>query len=253
MATAPPKFSLPMLYRGLQALDPVAHLGLGISSQMDFAYAESANAIPLGIGEFWQASAHYPIVFGPAGSSGFPIVITALREGRNLFVDAHNQWLDGVYVPNWLKRHPFWVQLSPDKQRANLWFDSTSQRIVPLQDDEDAQPLFDYTGHPNLALERIIALCKQCDDDAVHTAAFMQALEQHHLLVERTATMELSPGQPYTLKGFRIIDVEAYHRLPDAILAQWLRNGWAGLIELHRISMQHNWGKLLALHVRQNH
>lgn len=241
-----------MLYRALQALDPVAHLGWGISPQEDYSHAQTANAIPLGVGEFWHASAHYPVVFGPAGNSGFPIAITALREGRNLFVDAHNQWLAGVYIPNWLRRYPFWMQLSPDKQRANLWFDATSPRIVPLQEDEDAQPLFDYRGNPNEALQRIIALCKQCNDDAQHTAAFMQALEQHHLLVERTATMELSPGVPYTLKGFRIIDVEAYHRLPDATLAQWLRNGWAGLVELHRASMQHNWAKLLALHARQH-
>lgn len=241
-----------MLYRTLQALDPVAHLGWGIRREANFSNAQAANAIPLGIGEFWQASAHYPLVFGPAGASSFPIAITALREGRNLFVDTHHQWLDGVYLPNWLKRYPFWMQVTADKQRASFWFDASSQHIVPLQDDAEAQPLFDYKGNPNQALERIIALCKQCDADALQTAAFMHALEEHQLLVDRTATMELAHGEPYSLKGFRIIDIDAYHRLPDAILAQWTRNGWAAMIELHRVSIQYNWSKLLALHARLN-
>lgn len=252
MTIATPQPSLPMLYRSLSALDPAVHLGWGVRSQADLSTARTANAIPLGVGEFWHASSHYPIVFGPAGSAGIPVVITALVEGNNLYLDANNQWLEGVYIPGWLRRYPFWMQLSADKQHAGLWFDPSAKQLVPLQEDEDAKPLFDYTGKPNQALERIIAFCKQCDADAAQTSAFMQALEKYHLLVDRTATMELSRGTPYTLKGFRIVDIDAYHRLPDDVLAQWVRNGWASLIELHRLSMQHNWSKLLSLHTSQN-
>lgn len=251
MTIAQPQFSLPMFYRSLTALDPAIHLGWGVRSQPNFSTASEANAIPLGVSEFWHAGQHYPIVFSPAGVASIPIVITALREGRNLFINEKNQWLERVYIPGWLRRYPFWMKLSPDKKRAGVWFDPSSKHLVPLHEDEEAQPLFDYTGKPNQALERIMAFCKQCDADAAHTASFMQALEKHHLLVDRTATMELSPGTPYTLNGFRLIDIEAYHRLPDDILAQWVRNGWASLVELHRLSVLHNWSKLLSLHASQ--
>lgn len=253
MTTAMPQSSLPMFYHSLHAVDPVVHLGWGVRSHTDLSAAQSANAVPLGAGEFWHASGHYPIVFGPAGHKSFPIAITALQEGRNLFIDANHRWLDGSYLPAWLRRYPFWMQISQDKQHAKLWFDPSAKQVVPLHEDEDAQPLFDYQGKPNLALQRIIAFCKRCDADIVQTSAFMQALEEHHLLVDRSVTMELSPGAPYTLRGFRMVDEAAYHRLPDTVLAQWVRNGWTSLIALHFISVQQNWRKLLQLHTMQNH
>ncbi|MDH5855738.1 SapC family protein [Lampropedia aestuarii] len=253
MTLATPQPSLPMFYRSLRAIEPTVHLGWGVRSQTDLSAARSANAVPLGVGEFWHASGQYPIVFGPAGAASMPIVVTALLEGRNLFIDANNQWLDQAYVPAWLRRYPFWMQSSPDKQRARLWFDPSAKQVVPLQEDENAQPLFDYQGKPNLALERIIAFCKQCDAESEQTNAFMQALEKHHLLVDRSVTMELTPGTPYTLKGFRMVDEAAYHRLPDTILAQWVRNGWTSLIAMHLISATQNWRKLLQLHTMQNH
>ncbi|WP_027010855.1 SapC family protein [Comamonas sp. B-9] len=244
--------AVPMFYRGLTALDPALHLGWGLRGQAHFSIAAAANAVPLGVGEFWHASAHYPIVFGPAGASGFPIAITALVEGRNLFVDAAGQWLAGSYVPAWLRRYPFWMQPDPDGQNASFWFDPHAQQLVPLHEDADARPLFDYQGNPNQTLAQIVQFCQQCQNDANHSYAFMQALEHHRLLVDRQATVELLPGKPYTLGGFRMVDMDAYHRLPDAVLASWVRKGWASLVALHHISVQQNWERLLVLHRSQN-
>lgn len=241
-----------MFYSALTALDPANHLGWGIRAHASLAAAAKANAVPLGVGEFWQASAHYPIVFGPAGTSGFPIAITALVEGRNLFVQADGSWLAQTYVPAWLRRYPFWMQPDPDGQNASFWFDPSAQQVVPLHEYADARPLFDFQGNPNQALLQIVQFCQQCQTDANQTYAFMQALEQHRLLIDRQATLELSPGKPYTLGGFRMIDMDAYHRLPDAVLAQWVRNGWASLVALHQLSVRQNWDKLLVLHRQIN-
>lgn len=245
-ATAQP--AVPMFYRELTALDPAIHLGWGFRGQTNLSVAASANAVPLGAGEFWHACAHYPIVFGPAGAAGFPIVITALVEGRNLFVDGEGKWLADAYIPAWLRRYPFWMQPDPDGRNASFWFDPHAQQVVPLHEYADARPLFDYQGNPNQALEQIVQFCRQCQADANHTYAFMQALEQHRLLVDRQATVELSPGNSYSLGGFRMIDMDAYYQLPDSVLAQWVRNGWASLVGLHHISVQQNWERLLMLH-----
>ncbi len=243
---APP--AAPMFYRELTALDPAVHLGWGLRERPDLAAARAANAVPLGVGEFWHASACYPIVFGLAGATGFPVVITALVEGRNLFVDAQGQWLADTYVPGWLRRYPFWMQPDPDGRNASLWFDPHARQVVPLHEYADARPLFDHQGHPNQALEQVVRFCRQCHADTSQTAAFMRALEQHGLLADRQASMELSPGNTYSLGGFRMIDMQAYHALPDPILAAWVRNGWASLVALHHVSVQQNWERLLALH-----
>jgi hypothetical protein len=237
-----------MFYRELVALDARQHLGMGVRAEKNYRAAQEANAVPLGISEFFAAARFYPIVFGPAGATGFPIVITALVEGRNLFVNASGHWRDGAYIPNWLQRYPFWMQPDASGQSASLWFDPQAGCVVPLHEDATARPLFDFQGQANQALLQIMQFCRQCQDDTVRTGHFMRALEQERILVARQASIELSPGQNYTLGGFRMIDMQAYHQLPDATLAQWTRNGWAGLVALHQLSMQHAWGRLLDLH-----
>ncbi|THU01945.1 hypothetical protein E9531_08050 [Lampropedia puyangensis] len=252
MTTAVAQPAAPIFYNSLTALDSTLHLGWGVRNQTCLLTAAKANAIPLGVSEFWYASAHYPIVFGPAGASVFPVAITAIVEGHNLFIDEQGEWAADTYIPAWLRRYPFWMQPDPDGENASLWFDPSAQQVVPLHEFADAKPLFDFLGNPNLALERIIQFCKQCQADTNHTYAFMQALEAHELLLDRQVSVELSPGNTYSLRGFRVIDMAKYHQLPDAVLAQWVRHGWTSLIALHQVSLQHNWQKLLTLHRRLN-
>lgn len=240
----------PMFYRELQRLDPERHLGLGVRGTQYFKVAAQANAVPLGVSEFVHASRHYPIVFGPEGEGAVPVVITALVEGRSLFVDAHGGWEAGAYVPGYLRRYPFWMQVEGEGRTASLWFDSHSDYLVPLQEDAQARPLFDFRGQANAALGQIVQFCQQCLQDEYATAQFMAALVHERLLVERQARIELVPGHFYELNGFRTVDAEAFYRLPDATLAQWTRNGWSALVAAHHWSLAHNWEPLLALHRR---
>jgi hypothetical protein len=241
-----------MFYRGFAVLDPVRHLGFGLRPRADLSATHAANAVPLGADEFWDASAHYPIVFGPAGAAGFPLAITAIVEGRNLFLDADGGWRAGAYLPYWLRRYPFWMQPAPDGQSASLWFDPQGGQVVPLHEFEDARPLFSPQGRAAPALEQAAHICRQALAGTQRTHAFMAALEHSGALTPRQVTVELAPGQPYTLSGFRVIDMDAYRQLPDATLALWARNGWAALAALHELSMQRNWASLLALHRGQS-
>ena len=243
---------LPMFYRELVALDPAHHLGLGLRPNPPLHAAQAANAVPLGISEFVVAASHYPIVFSPQDATAFPIAVTAIVEGRNLFIDANGQWLAGSYVPAWLRRYPFWLQPDADGQNAQLSFDPSANLLVPLQNAADARPLFDYQGQPNQALQEVVQLCKLSMADAQQTAAFMQALQQYGLLVQRQVSVPLVAGAaPYVLSGFRAIDMDRYRQLPEPVLAEWARNGWAALVLVHELSMQHNWQRLLALHHQQ--
>ncbi|UBB15761.1 SapC family protein [Comamonas odontotermitis] len=243
--------SLPMFYRGLQSLEPKRHWGFGVRGVSNFSAVAKANAVPLGISEFALAARSYPIVFGPAVSAGIPVAVTALVEGQNLFVDADGQWLPETYIPGYLRRYPFWMRVDDEGRSASFFFDPYAEKIVPLECDATARPLFDFRGQPNTALGEIVNFCRQCLQDEQMTQRFMAALERERLLVQRQAHIELAPGQYYELGGFRVVDMDAYHRLPDATLADWVRQGYAALIAVHQWSMTHNWQHLLALHQQQ--
>ena len=93
-----------MFYRELVALDPALHQGYGLRPQAQLQAAQAANAVPLGVSEFVVAASHFPIVFSPQEENAFPIAVTAIVEGRNLFVNEQGQWLEGSYLPAWLRR-----------------------------------------------------------------------------------------------------------------------------------------------------
>ena len=242
---------LPMFYKELEQLSPERHMGLGLTDRPNFSTARQANAVPLGISEFAFAARDYPIVFGPAGLTGIPVAITALVEGRNLFVNDDGSWEKSAYVPAFLRRYPFWMTLEDEGRSASAWFDPQAGYLVPLTENANARPLFDFTGQPSLALKEIAEFCQQAFHDEQATVPFLQALESEGLLVSQQANIELGNGKTYQLGGFRVVDAEAYNNLPDATLAQWVRNGWAALIAIHHWSVTHNWEQLLALHKRR--
>jgi len=95
--------ALPLFYRSPRVLQVAAHSGCGVKPMPDFAFASDANSVPIGAEEFYEAQAHFPIVF----SSVEPvtaIAVLGLEQNRNLFVDADNKWRPGVYIPAYVRR-----------------------------------------------------------------------------------------------------------------------------------------------------
>ncbi len=68
-----------------------------------------SNAIPVSMAEMPRAGRDYPLVFGSAdgGNSFAVLAVLGLADGENLFVGADGAWDPGVYLPAYLRRHPF--------------------------------------------------------------------------------------------------------------------------------------------------
>ena len=140
---------LPQFYAGAEPLDRNRHAGLRLRPHAGFAFAASANAVPLLIGEFALAAVSMPIVFAGQGDVARPVVVTGLRQGRNLFVGADGAWAKGVHIPAHLRRVPFLLLTAPaapgaetDAPRLLLGIDPHSPRFSEDPTEPDAAPVF---------------------------------------------------------------------------------------------------------------
>ena len=74
-------------------------------------FAKRINAMAISFSEFAIAQRDYPIVFATAdsGKSYAPVAVLGLADGQNLFIDDHERWAEGAYVPAFVRRYPFCI------------------------------------------------------------------------------------------------------------------------------------------------
>ena len=242
--------SQPLFYQRPIALCGDAHRYHGLLRRGEFSFTKNSLAIPLGVGEFFPAARHYPIVFSP-GPQPVPVVITGLFEGRNLFVDGKGSWLADHYVPGYLRRYPFLLRSGAGggPESAILVIDEACDRFVDSRRDRRAERLFDDAGNAAALTKQVTSLCVASYHEEVRTTAFARALHDAGLLVASHVQFSLTNGQKQTVQGFSLVDNKAYRSLPGATLSHWLSLGWIDAIAL-QIASQQNWNLLIARHER---
>ena len=57
-------------------------------------------------------------------------------------------------------------------------------------------------------------------------------------LIDREARAALPDGRRYNVNGFKIVDAQKFRNLPDAIVADWHKKGWLGLVHFHLASLE---------------
>jgi hypothetical protein len=98
--------SLPKFYKNLVAVDRSKHMGSGLREDFGLGFAASINAVPVNLVEMTQLSHFYPLGF-TTDEDPVPVAIVGLREGENLFIDDHGEWLEGAFIPGYIRRYPF--------------------------------------------------------------------------------------------------------------------------------------------------
>lgn len=237
---APAAAALPLFYRKPVVLQSDAHAKWRLKDG-DMGFAARTAYVPIVVGEVAEASHSYPVVF--AGESLLPVVILGLSDGENLFVD-DNAWSKDHYVPAYVRRYPFGFVALPDSDRFALALDTASERVV--QDGDEGAPLFDGNGPAQLT-RQALQFCEAYQLEFNNTRAFVTALQERDLLVERRANATLADGKRYALEGFRAVDPERFRNLDDATVVEWHRKGWLALVNLHLASL----GRLTSLMDRQ--
>ncbi len=235
------KAALPLFYIRPEPLTAERHGTLRLKAEADFTFAAQTNAVPIMASEFSEAMRFYPIVF--AGEPAHPITVMGLKTD-NLFVDARGQWAAAHYIPAYVRRYPF-VFIDAGAQGFALGIDMGCDRLETTSSEaaDGALSLFN-DGKPTDFTQGTLQFCSALQTDHTVTRAFTDALIEQELLIDQHAQGETAGGERFAVQGFRIVDAQKFAALPDAVIADWHKKGWLGLVHLHLTSLN-RWRDLL--------
>ena len=110
----------------------------------DFNFVASETIVPITASEFSQAVSTMPIGFIEQAGSFMPVVLMAIRKGRNVFVGPSGQWL-GNYMPAILRSYPFSMVRGAGGETDCLGIDEDSGRVVDEVTAADGDAVVRFT------------------------------------------------------------------------------------------------------------
>jgi len=237
MASAP-QTNLPLFYKDLMPLNSRDH-GKWNSKNVDkAAWAATQHAIPITVDEFGQAQRHFPIIFS-SGNSPVPLALMGLNEGVNTFFDETGLASEDFYVPAYVRRYPYLLaKLDSKNENMSLCFDPSSDILGEFK---EGTALFDGEGQPSEHTQSILQFCQRFEEAGQRTAAFMDELKKHELLMEGEVAIQRgdasSDAQPYVYRGFNMINQEKLREVRGDVLRTWNQNGMLALVYAHLLSL----------------
>ena len=232
---APQSANLPLLYRDLVPISLQEHATWRYRTSDTAPFLKTEHAIPVTTEEFAFCQRHYPIVFS-AGDSPVPLVLMALNEGINTFVDDEGAMIDpAVYVPAYIRRYPFLLaKLRPDAEEMSLCIDPTSG----VMGEYDEGDLVFEGDQPSENTKNVLAFCEQFEQAGQMTGNFMNELKSYDLLME--GEMSIQPdadAPPFVYRGFQMVNEEKLRDLRGDQLRKMMQNGMLPLVHAHLFSL----------------
>ncbi|MEW9572408.1 SapC family protein [Rhodanobacter sp. Si-c] len=218
------------------------HKDLRLKPIPNMKFALDAHSVPLTGVEFGLAARDLPIVFaGNDMASAGPVALLGLRQNENLFVDAQGQWAPNVYVPAFVRRYPFVLAEKPAGQEGDdfaVFLDEGYEGFNTAEGDR----LFNEDGSDTEMLTRAVGFLGEFQQHVARTRWFMDQLRKHGLLEPRNLSMRKgAPDNPdghvINLNGLFVVNEEKLRQLDEKTAQEFLREGVAGWIYAHLISM----------------
>lgn len=235
MASAPQNASLPIFYKDLAPLNRQDHAGWKSRGTDRAPWLVGQHAIPLTVEEFPMAQRNFPIVFS-SGEDPVPLALMGMNEGINVFVDDEGVLTSPVYVPAYARRYPFMLaKLRPDSEELSLCFDPTSGLVGEF---DDGMPLFEGE-EPSESTRATLQFCEQFEIAGQKTATFTAELQKHNLLMDGELALQIEgQEQPFTYRGFRMVDENKLREVRGDVLRGWNQSGLLPLIYAHLFSLE---------------
>ncbi len=234
MASAPQNSALPLFYNDLAPLNRQDHADWRSKGTDRAPWLAGQHAIPLTVEEFPLAQRHFPIVFS-SGDDPVPLALMGLNEGVNVFVDDEGTVNGPVYIPAYARRYPFMLaKLRPDSEELSLCFDPTSGLVGEFDEGESL-----FNGEdPSDSTKATLQFCEQFEIAGQKTAALVGELKKHDLLMDGELALQIEgQEQPFTYRGFRMIDESKLREVRGDVLRGWNQSGLLPLVYAHLFSL----------------
>ncbi len=235
MASAPENAQLPLFYQDLVPLNSRDHSSWKSRATDKAKWLIGQHAIPLTVEEFPQAQRSFPIIFS-AGENSVPLALMGLNEGVNVFFDDEGAMTTPGYVPAYARRYPFMLaKLSPEATELSLCFDPNTDLVGAFDEGQD---LFE-DNQPTEACKATLAFCENFEQAGQRTAAFMEELTKHDLLMDGEVSIQQEgTEQPFIYRGFRMVNEEKLRDVRGDVLRGWNQSGLLPLIHAHLFSLE---------------
>jgi hypothetical protein len=184
--------------------------------------AAAAPAIPVLLGEFSLASRSFPILFAVDGDVVEPVVLTSLGD-HNAFLRRDGSWDPDVYLPAYVRRHPFGLVAR----------DAARPEDLALVIDAHLEGV-----NADAVLRRALAFREAFHRDAVDTREFCLALRERGLLVPRKVRRARDSVHDPNYNCLYVVDLVAFVALDNDDVLEWNSRGWLAGVYLHLISLR---------------
>jgi hypothetical protein len=228
------KFSR-FLWKQPELLTPEEHGSLGITPvETPLSFASESRGIPLTMVEFRSAQHDYPIVFSD-DKDPIPLAAVGLSEPRNLFIDASGHWAADVYVPAYLRAHPFALaRVEADRYAVVL------DRAAPMVSESPKTPFF-VDGELTETIRNAVDFSRGYEAEFERTREFCARLRELDLL---SAQRMRQQGSEKDLVRYFAVDTEKFNALSAETLASLFKDGYLAAIFAHLFSLD-QWHRLL--------
>lgn len=236
----------PLFYSAVEPLDKERHAALGfVSSRVNFAFAAHAPAVPLNTAEFNFALKSFPIVF-TSTTEPQPIAVLGLQREQNLFAKPDGTWLQGAYLPAYIRRYPFIFASVEARNQFALCIDKAADMVSETPD----LPFFE-NGEMTETARKGAELCQIFQQQHASTQALMTELGATGLLEKQEAKVKLADGAERVLGTYIGVEENRLAALSDEDFLKLRHNGLLPFIYMHLASLS-NWIRLLDLHAVRN-
>jgi hypothetical protein len=232
------------LFQQPELLTNDKHGGLGLSRvDRPFDFAKAVKAIPIAVTELKAVQRHYPIVFSDLEN---PALLAVLGiDDENLFVDSNGNWESDLYIPAYIRCHPFALATNENGQSVGV-----IDRAAPGVSEQPELPFFDGES-VTAEIQARLNVCAEFTAQRQHTVAFCKRLKAIGMLAGQQVSHKAAPDEDEkVLATFVSVEPGLLQAIDKDTLQELHTNGWLSAIYAQIFSLE-NWHSLIARHGRR--
>jgi hypothetical protein len=226
-----------IFYREPILLDRDVHRHARLAPAPDVRFAAHSNSFLLAAQECVDAMRDYPLLFvGQPGGAFTMAALTGLKTDQNLFVTPDGHWLEGAYLPAFVRRYPFVLVEPKDGTELQIAVDRKCAWLDLTGAGGTGERLFTDEGNSSPAMDEFAVFLTRFHRGMQETRRFATELHQLGLLVKRFIKVK-GPAGSSSLDDIWVVSEEALHALDAATTKGLTDKGYMAWIHLHLASL----------------